>query len=78
MFNVKFLDLEFLMRHLDLRRKLLEHYENASPDEKDVFFNRFGGKAAFLKQLEAAKSDRWIERNSIPCPSCRSPIQVFL
>ncbi|VDD88315.1 unnamed protein product [Enterobius vermicularis] len=56
-------------------RKLLEHYENASPDEKDVFFNRFGGKAAFLKQLEAAKSDRWIERNSIPCPSCRSPIQ---
>lgn len=58
-----------------LREKLLSQYENATAQEKEIIYKRFGGKFNFMRELEAMQSSKWIENNSVHCPRCKVAIE---
>lgn len=59
----------------ELREKLIMQYEDATLEEKEFIHRRFGGKLNFLRELEAMKSAKWIEENSVHCPKCKVAIE---
>lgn len=62
---------------LDEKQKLFETYSNASKEEKLVMEKTYGKKQLALL-VESTLSEKYIEKQSKPCPHCKIPIEVHL
>uniref|UniRef100_A0A183E084 RING-type domain-containing protein n=1 Tax=Gongylonema pulchrum TaxID=637853 RepID=A0A183E084_9BILA len=77
MFTVSLLILYIMQESLSrqLRDKLLDQFENATPAQLEDIYKRFGGREQVERQIQALKSEQWIASNSKACPSCRANIE---
>ncbi|OZC07690.1 RWD domain protein [Onchocerca flexuosa] len=58
----------------EFQRKLMSQIETATPTQLEEIYRKFGKKQ--LEQLlETLKSEKWIQCNSKPCPSCQAKIE---
>jgi hypothetical protein len=65
------------IRYIDERQKLYEEYTKASKDERTLMEKTYGKKQLNL-MVESTLSEKYIEKESKPCPHCKVPIEVSL